>query len=87
MIRFFLAVIAMFFVPFFAYAAIVFVRRRGKLEGNLLEDAPVSWLAVAGAVLAFGTLASLISTEIIEYEKGSQAPSLREGSAKPGRGP
>ncbi|GBE43363.1 hypothetical protein BMS3Bbin10_01439 [bacterium BMS3Bbin10] len=87
MIRFFLAVIAMFFVPFLIYAAFVFVRRRGNLEGNLLEDAPVNWLAVAGTILAVGTFASLVSMEIIEYEQGSQAPSLREGQVKPGRGP
>ncbi len=87
MIRFFFAVVAMFFVPFFVYAAIAFVRQRGKLEGSLLENAPINWLAVAGAVLAFGTFASLISIEIIEYEKGDPAPSLREGAAKPGRSP
>ena len=87
MIRFFLAMIAMFFVPFFLYAAVAFVRQRGKLEGNLLEDAPINWLAIAGAVLAVGTLASLISLDIIEYEKGNPAPSLREGVTNPGRSP
>lgn len=87
MIRFFLAVIFMFFVPFFVYAGIVFMRQRGKQKGNLLENAPINWLAIAGTVLAVGTLLSLVSVETIEYEEGDQAPSLREGQMNPGRSP
>ena len=44
MIRLFLAIVGMFFLPFLLYTAFVFVRRRGKLEGNLLVDAPINWL-------------------------------------------
>jgi len=56
MIRFFLAIVVMYSLPFFSYAAYSFVRRGGKFEGNLLEGAPVNWLALAGAVLAIGAL-------------------------------
>ena len=87
MIRFFLAIIAMFFLPFFAYAAYVFVRRGGKFEANLLEGAPVNWLAVAGAILALGTLVNLVSMDILEYERQNQAPAASEDTEKPGRNP
>ena len=87
MIRFFLAIIVMFFLPFFAYAAYVFVRRGGKLEGNLLDGAPVNWLALTGAVLAIGTLVNLVSMDILEYERNSPVPAASEGSTNSGRSP
>jgi len=80
MIRFFLAIIFMFFLPFFSYAAYTFVRRGGKLEGNLLEGAPVNWLTLAGAVLAIGTLVNLVSMDILEYERNNRPPASSEGS-------
>ena len=85
MIRLFLAVAGMFFLPFFIYAAYIFVHRRGKLEGNLLQDAPVNWLSLAGTILAIGTLASLVSTDILEYEQKSQTPAASESAQTPGR--
>lgn len=85
MIRFFLAIVFMFFLPFFSYAAYSFVRRGGKLEGNLLEGAPVKWLAIAGGVLAIGTLVNLVSMDILEYERTSQPPVLSEDAEKSGR--
>ncbi len=86
MIRFFLAMVVMFFLPFFSYAAYSFVRRGGKMEGNLLEGAPVKWLAIAGGVLAIGTLVNLVSMEILEYEgSNSQPPAASEGAEKSGR--
>lgn len=87
MIRLLLAILAMFFLPFFLYAAYAFIRRRGKLEGNLLEDAPVNWLAVAGTILAIGTLARLVSMDIIEYERQPGAPVTSQGQTTPGRNP
>jgi len=85
MIRFFLAMIVMFFLPFFCYAAYVFVRRGGKWEGNLLEGAPVNWLALAGGVLAIGALVNLVSMDILKYERNSQPPAASEGAEKSGR--
>ncbi len=85
MIRFFLAIVVMFFLPFFSYAAYNFVRRGGKLEGNLLAGAPVNWLALAGAVLAIGTLANLVSMDILEYERKSQPPAASEGTSNSNR--
>ncbi len=85
MIRFFLAMVVMFFLPFFSYAVYSFVRRGGKLEGNLLEGAPVKWLAIAGGVLALGTLVNLVSMDILEYERNSQPPAASEDAEKSGR--
>jgi hypothetical protein len=87
MIRLLLAILAMFFLPFFLYAAYTFIRRRGKLEGNLLEDAPVNWLMVAGTILAIGTLARLVSMDIIEYERQPGEPVTSQGQKTPGRSP
>lgn len=87
MIRLFLAIAGMFFLPFFLYAAYVFVRRRGKLEGNLLEDAPINWLSLAGTILAIGTLASLVSTDILEYERQQGESTTSQGETTPGRSP
>ena len=85
MIRVLLAVIAMFFLPFFAYAAYAFVRDRGEVKDSLLQDAPVNWLLVAGTILAVSTLAKLVSTDILEYEGQQGAPAETSGAKTPGR--
>ncbi len=85
MIRLFLAIAGMFFLPFLLYAAYEFVRRRGKLEGNLLENAPINWLSLAGTILAVGTLARLVSMDILEYENQQNEPAAIEGKTTPGK--
>ena len=85
MIRVFLAVVAMFFLPFFAYAAYAFVRDRGEVKDSLLQGAPVNWLLVAGTILAVSTLAKLVSTDILEYEGQQGAPAETSGAKTPGR--
>lgn len=87
MIRLFLAIAGMFFLPFFLYAAYIFIRRRGKLEGNLLQDAPINWLSLAGTILAVGTLARLVSMDILEYENQQNEPVTIEDKMKPGKSP
>jgi hypothetical protein len=87
MIRVLLAVLVMFFVPFFAYAAYTFVRRRGELKGNLLDGAPINWLALAGTILAIATLARLVSLDILEYEQGQRSITEAPGNKTPGRSP
>ena len=87
MIRLLLAIIGMFFLPFLLYAAYVFVRSRGSLEGNLLEDAPINWLSLAGTILAVGAMASLVSQDIIEYENQQSEPTTSQGKSTPGRSP
>lgn len=87
MIRLFLAIAGMFFLPFFLYAAYIFIRRRGKLEGNFLQDAPINWLSLAGTVLAVGTLARLVSMDILEYENQQKEPVAIEGKSTPGKNP
>ena len=86
MIRVFLAVIGMFFLPFFLYAAYQFVRGRGELKNDFLQHAPINWLIIAGTVLAVGTLGSLVSSDIIEYERQqgttSEAPSEKAPGPK-----
>lgn len=84
MIRLLLAVLAMFFLPFFAYAAYNFVRRRGDMEGNLLEGAPLNWLALAGTILAVATVARLVSMDILEYEQNQRVNSETSDTQKPG---
>lgn len=87
MIRVFLAFLVMFFLPFFLYSAYVFVRRKGDFSGNLLKDAPINWLAVIGTILALGTLARLVSMDILEYESKQGVPSHSSGTQSPGRSP
>ena len=87
MIRVFLAVLAMFFLPFFVYAAYEFVRRKGEMKESLMQDAPVNWLALAGTILAIGTLARLVSMDIIEYETRQNEPTQTQGAASPGKNP
>lgn len=85
MIRVFLAFLAMFFLPFLLYSAYVFIRRKGDFSGNLLKDAPINWLLVIGTILALGTLARLVSMDILEYEAKQQAPAQTSGEQTPGR--
>ncbi len=87
MIRVLLAIFGMFFLPFFLYAAYVFVRDHGELKKNFLQEAPVNWLAVAGTILAVGTLARLVSTDIIEYESKQRATGETSSTQTPGRSP
>jgi hypothetical protein len=87
MIRVLLAVLAMFFLPFFAFAAYKFVRDRGDVKDGFLSGAPVNWLLVIGTILAVGTLAKLVSTDILEYEAQQKAPAESSGAQKPGRSP
>lgn len=84
MIRVFLAVFGMFFVPFFLYVAYEFVRSGGELKKDFLQHAPVNWLVVAGTILAVATLGSLVSTEILEYENQERATSETSGDKTPG---
>ncbi len=87
MIRVFLAFLAMFFLPFFLYAAYAFVRDKGEIKGNLLQDAPINWLAVIGTILALGTLARLVSMDILEYEAEQGAQTQAPATQTPGRSP
>lgn len=87
MIRVFLAVLVMFFLPFFAYAAYKFVKDRGNVQDGFLQGAPVNWLLVAGTILAMSTLAKLVSTDILEYEGQQSVPAENSGAQKPGRSP
>ncbi len=87
MIRVFIAVLAMFFLPFFAYAAFKFVKDRGDVKDGFLNGAPVNWLLVIGTILAVGTLAKLVSTDILEYEAQQGSPAAIQGPQTPGRSP
>ncbi len=87
MIRVLLAVLAMFFLPFLAYTAYAFVRDRGEVKDSLLEGAPLNWLLVIGTILAVGSLAKLVSTDILEYEGQQSAPAETSGAKTPGRSP
>ena len=87
MIRVFLAVVAVFFLPFFVYAAFKFVKDRGDVKDGFLSGAPVNWLLVIGTILAVSTLAKLVSTDILEYEAQQSAPASSQGAQTPGRSP
>jgi TRAP-type C4-dicarboxylate transport system permease small subunit len=87
MIRVLLAVLAMFFLPFFIYAAYKYVKDRGDVQEGFLQGAPVNWLLIIGTILAVGTLAKLVSTDILEYEGQQSAPAKTSGAQTPGRSP
>lgn len=87
MIRFFLAVLVMFFLPFFVYAAYAFLKGEHKKADGLMANAPVNWLAIAGAVLAVGTLAKLVSTDILEYENQQNSSASTQETKPASRSP
>lgn len=84
MIRVFIAMAGMFFLPFLVYAAFQFVKNGGELKKDFLEHAPISWLTIAGTVFAAATLGSLVSTEILEYER-QQRETEKSADETPGR--
>ena len=65
-------------------SAYEFVRKGGELKKDFLEHAPVNWLTVAGTILAVGTLGSLVSTNILEYERQQRATGETSGERTPG---
>ncbi len=88
MIRVFLAVIGMFFLPFLLYAAYEYVKNRGEMKHGFLHNAPINWLTVAGTVFAVVTLGSLVSTEILKWEREQQrATTETSGEQTPGSRP
>ncbi|MDA7947021.1 MAG: DUF6111 family protein [Hyphomicrobiaceae bacterium] len=87
MIRVVLAMIGMFFLPFFLYAAYQYVKNSGELKKDFLKDAPINWLIIAGTILAMGTLGSLVSSDILEYERQQRATTEKPAGQTPGRSP
>ena len=87
MIRVFLAVVGMFFLPFLLYAAYEYVKNRGDMKQGYFKNAPINWLTVAGTVFAVVTLGSLVSNEILKWERDQRATTETSGEQTPGRTP
>jgi hypothetical protein len=56
MIRVIIENVLLFLLPTAMYLAYVLLTRRAAGTGNVLDDAPLVWLFVAGALLVAGTL-------------------------------
>ena len=76
--------IALFALPFVLYAAYVWIRRR-RLAGDVLDNAPLAYLAGAGLVLVI--VSFVIVGEITgEDPEGDYTPAqLKDGKIVPGK--
>ncbi len=75
----------MFLLPFLVYGAYVYLVRREQTPDSIWRGAPIGWLVVAGLVLAFGTLVSLVTFSGSGKEGTYYPPRFEDGVIKPGR--
>ena len=88
MIRIVIENILLFLLPTVLYVAFVMVRRRGQPNQSpqqILDEAPVVWLVVAGAVLMLAGLAYFASYTGGKPGQGYQPPVYQDGKIVPGR--
>jgi hypothetical protein len=62
MIRIIIENILLFLLPMFMYLAYMLLTRRSTSAGTIINDAPLLWLFVAGAVIVAATLVYFATT-------------------------
>ena len=85
MIRIVAENIALFLLPTIVYIAFIYLTREDKPGAtSVLDDAPLIWLFVAGAVLVVITLATFGSVTGGKPGQVYTPPSLKDGRIEPG---
>ena len=85
MIRIVLELILLFLLPAAAYLGYALLTRPGRPAGAVVNEAPLVWLAVFGAVLVFGTLVYYGSTTTQGTEHQTYTPArIKDGRIEPG---
>jgi heme A synthase len=85
MIRIVAENIALFLLPTIVYIAFIYLTREDKPGAtSVLDDAPLIWLFVAGAVLVVVTLATFGSVTGGKPGQVYTPPSLKDGRIEPG---
>jgi hypothetical protein len=85
MIRIVAENIALFLLPTIVYIAFIYLTREDKPGAtSVLDDAPLIWLFVAGAVLVVATLATFGSVTGGKPGQVYTPPSLKDGRIEPG---
>ncbi len=85
MIRIVIENILLFLLPAAMYAAYVLLTRRSTSAGTVMNEAPLVWLFVAGAVLVVATL--IYYGSISEGGRPDQTytpPRMKDGQIEPG---
>ena len=85
MIRIVAENIALFLLPTIVYIAFIYLTREDKPgASNILDDAPLIWLFVAGAILVVVTLATFGSVTGGKPGQVYTPPALKDGRIEPG---
>ena len=85
MIRIVAENIALFLLPTIVYIAYIYLTREDKPgASSILNDAPLIWLFVAGAILVVVTLATFGSVTGGKPGQVYTPPSLKDGRIEPG---
>jgi hypothetical protein len=86
MIRIVIENILLFLLPFAMYVAYMLLTRRGTTSaGAMINDAPLIWLFIAGAVLVVGTLIYYGSTSGGKPGQVYIPSRMKDGQIEPGR--
>lgn len=86
MIRIVIENLLLLLLPTLIYVSYVYLTRDGRSGSrNLLDDAPLVWLFLAGVALAMAVLVIFGSTSGEAPHKGYQPPEFRDGKIIPGR--
>jgi hypothetical protein len=85
MIRIVAENIALFLLPTILYIAFIYLTREDKRGAtSVLDDAPLIWLFVAGAILVVVTLATFGSVTGGKPGQVYTPPSFKDGRIEPG---
>ena len=85
MIRIVAENIALFLLPTIVYIAYIYLTREDKPgASSILDDAPLIWLFVAGAILVVVTLATFGSVTGGKPGQVYTPPALKDGRIEPG---
>lgn len=80
MIRMVIENVLLFFLPTAAYLAYVYLARKDDGPGKvLLDDAPLVWLSISGAVLVVAAIIAFGSTSGGQPGDGYAPPGMKDG--------
>jgi len=85
MIRVVIENIALFLLPTGLYIGYVLLTRDASHRGKVLDEAPLIWLFLAGALLVVIVLIAFGSTSGGRPGQHYEPPSMKDGHIEPGR--